>query len=490
MSDGARRRFFEHFAVAIDQGDAALFIGAGLSVSAGYVDWRGLLREIADELGLIVDQESDLVSLAQYHVNSASHRGRLNRTLIEEFTRDAKVTATHRQLAGLSIRTVWTTNYDTLIEQAYGEIGKRVDVKADARQLVTTLPKRDVTLYKMHGDIARPDDAVLIKDDYELYHRTRGDFVTALNGDLLEKHFLFLGFSFTDPNIDQILARVRAAHGDASREHYWIVRRPAPARADDQADRARHEYESTKISLRVADLRRYGIHPVWIDDYTEVESIVSTLARLSLRRSVFVSGSAAEAGAFGEERLERLAFRLGASLIDAGFRVVSGLGLGIGAGVLLGAVERVIAHPQFRIEDRLALRPFPQPTGDPAARATMWTAYREDMLRQARFAVFLAGNARDAASGSVSLAHGVREEFEIARRQGVFPIPIGATGYQALELWREVTGDLASYFPDVDVVAADLAAAFADLGDPAQSDETLVATTLRVMDQVRRALVT
>ena len=52
----------------------------------------------------------------------------------------------------------------------------------------------------MHGDIDNPADAVISKDDYEAYPLKMGAFVSALRGDLVEKTFLFLGFSFTDPN--------------------------------------------------------------------------------------------------------------------------------------------------------------------------------------------------------------------------------------------------------------------------------------------------
>ncbi|MDC4865530.1 hypothetical protein NQ912_18445, partial [Acinetobacter baumannii] len=46
----------------------AIFAGAGLSKPAGYVDWKNLLKEVAEELELDIDKESDLVALAQYHV--------------------------------------------------------------------------------------------------------------------------------------------------------------------------------------------------------------------------------------------------------------------------------------------------------------------------------------------------------------------------------------------------------------------------------------
>ena len=41
----------------------AIFAGAGLSVGAGYIDWKGLLKELAEEIDLDVDREEhDLVS--------------------------------------------------------------------------------------------------------------------------------------------------------------------------------------------------------------------------------------------------------------------------------------------------------------------------------------------------------------------------------------------------------------------------------------------
>ena len=72
----------------------------------------------------------------------------------------------------------------------------------------------------MHGDVAHATDAVLCKADYETYHLSRGDFLTALAGDLLSKMFLFIGFSFSDPNLDYVLGRLHTRHGNNLRKHY------------------------------------------------------------------------------------------------------------------------------------------------------------------------------------------------------------------------------------------------------------------------------
>ena len=65
----AQDRFVKDFSDAVERGEAALFAGAGMSAGAGFVDWRGLLRDVAEGLGLRVEQESDLIGLAQWEHN-------------------------------------------------------------------------------------------------------------------------------------------------------------------------------------------------------------------------------------------------------------------------------------------------------------------------------------------------------------------------------------------------------------------------------------
>ena len=61
--------FIKDFVKDLAERNVAIFSGAGMSIPAGYVNWSELLKDIADELGLSIDREHDLISLAQYHVN-------------------------------------------------------------------------------------------------------------------------------------------------------------------------------------------------------------------------------------------------------------------------------------------------------------------------------------------------------------------------------------------------------------------------------------
>jgi hypothetical protein len=81
--DKHAEQFVETFVNELEEENVAIFAGAGLSVGAGCVDWKKLLRPIARELELDIDQEHDLISIAQYHLNEKQNRSGLNRALID-----------------------------------------------------------------------------------------------------------------------------------------------------------------------------------------------------------------------------------------------------------------------------------------------------------------------------------------------------------------------------------------------------------------------
>lgn len=109
MSKITKKGLLRDFQRSMDAGSAALFIGAGMSRAAGYVDWQELLREIADDLGLDVERETDLIALAQYHKNARKSRAAINTRLITEFSKEAEATENHELIAQLPISPVVLT---------------------------------------------------------------------------------------------------------------------------------------------------------------------------------------------------------------------------------------------------------------------------------------------------------------------------------------------------------------------------------------------
>lgn len=472
--------FYDNYVKSLIDGRAALFAGAGLSRPAGFVDWRGLLREIAADLELDVDLETDLIAIAQYHFNKRKTRSTLNQKLIEEFTEDVKLTTNHHLLANLPIRTVWTTNYDQLIERACQDAKKRFEAKIDPKNLAPSKRRVDVTIYKMHGDASSPDGAILTKEDYELYNRTHLAFTHILESDLISKTFLFLGFSFTDPNIEYVLSRIRVLVG-TGRDHYCIMRREPKAKGLKGKRLAEHEYSERKQQLRIDDLGRYNIRTILVDEYSEITAILKELNRRVHLSDIFVSGSAFDYEPRGRESIEKLSRQIGIELINRGYNLISGFGLGIGSFVIVGAMEAAYTDELIDTDSRLTLRPFPQ--GDAPGGMTVpqfWEKYRRDMISKAGFAIFLCGNKKDD-KGNAVLAGGVIQEFEIAQQLGVYPIPIGATGSAAREIWKIVNDDLAKFFPGFDIKTN-----FQILGNESKSNEEIVEAVFAIIKRVKR----
>lgn len=420
--------FIKTYSSELQSDSAAIFSGAGMSKAVGYVDWRELLKDIADELGLDIKLEHDLIAVAQYHVN---HRGGnsdgLAKKILQEFSEQAEPSEVHEVIARLPIRTYWTTNYDTLIEDALRKAYRVADVKHNIKQLTSTKPKRDAVVYKMHGDVSDSSSAVLYKEQYERYHVERAPFVTALLGDLVAKTFLFLGFSFSDPNLDYILSRLHI-YGTVKRTHYCIMKAAVAANPEEQA------LEERRQELRINDLKRFGINTLLVADYGDIPRILKQIESKFRKKTVFFSGSAEEYGDWDRQTALALVHNLSKGCVNLNSRVVNGFGWGVGSAVINGALEAIYGNPQKFSEDQLIVRPFPQ-HGDKLQE--LWEQYRQRMISLAGVAIFIYGNKFNDERNLVP-ANGVQREFQIAIDHGLVPIPIGATGYVAEELWNEV----------------------------------------------------
>lgn len=436
--------FIDKYIHEIRNNSAAIFVGAGLSSGSGFVNWKELLRDISYELGLDVDKEHDLIGLAQYYINHhRGNRNQINQTLVNKFTKDAKPNVNHAILAELQISTFWTTNYDTLIENALELAGKRCDTKICPQNLGVSKSDCDAIVYKMHGDISLTHEAVLTKEDYECYNEKRQVYTTSLQGDLISKTFLFLGFSFDDPNLEYILSRIRILLGANTRTHYCILKRNNESEFDSKEE---FEYANIKQSLKIEDLKRYNIHAILIDAYSEITEILEAIKIRSRLNKIFISGAADEYHPWDADRATSFIFNLSAALVKNGNVVISGFGLGVGSSVINGVLSYIKSERSRKIDNYLVMRPFPQNILDPTERAVMWKNYREDMISLSGIAIFIFGNKKQ--DGKLVLSDGMREEFMIAKSIGLKILPVGCTGYVAKEIYDEIRSSIPNFFGD------------------------------------------
>lgn len=441
--------FIKDFVKDLDEGSASIFAGAGLSVPAGYVNWTDLMTEIADDLGLKIENEKDLISLAQYHVNENQTRSKINRKIVEEFTEEAQETENHRILARLPLSSIWTTNYDELIEKTFQKENKIVDVKFRNNQLIITKPKRDIVVYKMHGDVNHADEAILTKEQYEKYHQTHEPYINTLTGELITKTFLFIGFSFTDPNLDYVLSRLNFRFEKNKRQHYCFVKKHTQGDSLNP-DKATFDYNNRRQALTINDLKRYGIKSLLINEYSDITNILKEIENRYKKKTIFISGSAEIFDPMDKNDANGFVHNLAKTIIENDFRIVNGFGWGIGSSIINGALEQIYAHPAKHSENQLILKPFPQfETGDKALKV-LWEEYRQRMISQCGISVFLFGNKLE--DGSIKEANGVIREFEISEEQGNICIPIGLTGFAARTIYETILKSPENYYENPDVI--------------------------------------
>lgn len=130
---------------------------------------------------------------------------------------------------------------------------------------------------------------------------------------------LFLGFSFSDPNVE-ILLRLARTLGTAPGDRHIAVRK-APSGGNPGQQR-QHE-------LRISDLEKSGITVCQIDRHYEVPEILAELVLRTRPEHLFVAGSSGIAGATPAEEdavLEPWCSAIAATMIDEPEWTIASLG--------------------------------------------------------------------------------------------------------------------------------------------------------------------
>jgi len=441
-----KRNFVNAYVRVLNNERGALFAGAGLSIPSGGISWSDLLREEADSIGINVSKENDLISVAQFIYNESGTRQTIIQLLKNKIVKDGKVNKNHELINSLPIKRAWTTNYDNFLENSFEFAGKTVDVKRSVQDMATEKDNADITVYKMHGDIGIPNSTVFLKDDYEIYDKRNELFTKTLQTDLLSNTFLFIGFSFDDPNLQSILAKVRIMLEDNPRRHYCILKkvdRNDPEFNDfDEKEREREfGYRKNKQQLMINDLMRYGIKAIMVDDYEEITDLLKSIKQKYLSNKIFISDAYENVDSFlgykGKQALQMANYfceKLAESLYEENFEISTGLGLGVGRNIVTGFLNKDSFSGKTKLNSRLIIRPFPIQQAEEEKRK-----YREKISSECGVSIFLFGNKFEINKGEKRLidSRGVIEEYNISRKLGHFIIPVSATGYVSEEIWSQ-----------------------------------------------------
>lgn len=208
--------------------DVAIFIGSGFSFKAGAPHVCDIIEAILKEGGdgfASDNKDKSLRDVSDSFVEFCDSRNDLISLLGKVFNFEVKDTSDQELLRKIPhLKTIFTTNYDTLIENAYPQ-AERVVITSN--EGCSYSDDKKVNIFKVHGDITTlnvPEGIIITESDYQNYFKSgRYELIwETLKLAFSRKHMLFIGYSLEDDNILDIIKTVRDCIG-ASMKGMFLV---------------------------------------------------------------------------------------------------------------------------------------------------------------------------------------------------------------------------------------------------------------------------
>lgn len=194
------------------------------------------LKEHTSEVKLFFEQQSpiDCAELFREKVGTANYYDFLREQFVTKETDSKRLTASHRELTRLPVKTIFTTNFDELIELAFRSIpsvSRNLRVSRTPDEFSPHRQDRDsVHLVKLNGSIDHPATTILCRMDFARARKERTEMLTHLSQELKSCTFLFVGFSLSDPNFTLIHDEARLATNDDMPVRYLVQGRRDPVK--------------------------------------------------------------------------------------------------------------------------------------------------------------------------------------------------------------------------------------------------------------------
>lgn len=425
--------FLNMYSEQVIYGNASLFVGSGVSQDSGFPSWSTLLSPCAEELGIDITEQTDLFSIAQYYSNRHSD-AELRRLFSKAINRNAEPGSLLESLLDVPFNSIWTTNYDKMIEDGLRKRFIGCNVIVNDRDIPSISKDSKVNLYKMNGDISEPSSMVVTKRDYEHYVKDHPLFLTFLKKDMVANTFLFVGYSFSDSIVLDSLSSLTEFLGSSGNCHYAIM--------------LVNDKTTVKTEYFFEDLhRRYNIKCLALRK-EDIPLLVRRLVKKVREKKVFISGAFDAVPEEDNIFADQLSFELVNRLLENDYRISTGIGKRLGTYITGYAHQYLAEHNVVNASHYLSMRPFPFHL---SLSEEDKIRYRKIMQADCSAAIFMFGQSKTTMleGGLAKTGHhsrGVYMEFELARQAGLAIIPVGATGYEAKLIWNEIKANINQYY--------------------------------------------
>ena len=194
----------------IDPKNTVLLFGAGSSIPSGAPSVSTLIEKYSTACGVDANGYT-LSEMASICETKTSRRKIIS--VLRDLCSSLRPTGGLKNIALYPWKSIFSTNYDNLIEQAYENKGKKLRVYDSNFSFTAGGDAEDGVLFKIHGTIERDisdghnSRIILTEADYEQTENYREFLYDRLKGDLAGSDLLIIGHSLSDPDLKAIVNR-------------------------------------------------------------------------------------------------------------------------------------------------------------------------------------------------------------------------------------------------------------------------------------------
>lgn len=203
---------------AINTNKLVIFGGAGISIDANVPSWSAVISKIKDELDLPVD-EKDFLKIAQIYFNDRQEKEYVEKIRLLLGHKKLRYNEIHEELFELNPEHILTTNFDDLLEQVITKNSLPFSIIKEDKDLPYS--NNTKLLVKIHGDLEL-GNLVFKEDDYLGYQQNHPLLDSFIKAIFSTKVVLFVGYSFNDYNLKQIVQYVRNILGKNFQNAYLL----------------------------------------------------------------------------------------------------------------------------------------------------------------------------------------------------------------------------------------------------------------------------
>jgi len=204
----------------IKEGKVALFLGAGITCSVGGPSGSELSEKIKSFFPNIDQNLTEFMDICQDVIETPPY----NRNELEEFIRDIfkklQPGFSHSELVKYNWGTIFTTNFDDLVELSYRQFNNRRScyrINTEKFQ-VNIADRTKIYLFKIMGCMEALEKnsscMVLTRSDYNKSIITRQEYFNLLSDFVKNGTMLFIGYSFKDRIVLEIMDELKQIYGE------------------------------------------------------------------------------------------------------------------------------------------------------------------------------------------------------------------------------------------------------------------------------------